>query len=138
MASSNQGGSILSFLVVGGVLAALLIGGAYFVQQRSARSATTQTPVAVQPASQSKDQADEKAAPAADDKKVAVETKKEEPKKEEPKKEAPKAAPQTTTPPAKELPKTGPAETISSIIGAGLLSGMLVAYARSRRASVTL
>jgi LPXTG-motif cell wall-anchored protein len=133
MASSNQGGSILSFLLIGGILTAVLVGGAYFVQQRVAGSAPDKAPVAVQPASPSPDQTAKKTTPAAEDKKVAV-----EPKKEEPKKEAPKAAPQATTPPAAELPKTGPVETISSILGAGLLSGMLVAYMRSRRSSVTL
>jgi LPXTG-motif cell wall-anchored protein len=133
MASVNQGGSILSFLLIGGILTAVLVGGAYFVQQRVGGTTTDKAPVVVQPANQSPDQAANKPTPPADDKKVAV-----EPKKEEPKKEAPKAAPQTTTPPTTELPKTGPVETISSIVGAGLLSGMLVAYVRSRRTSVTL
>lgn len=121
MASSNQGGSILSFLVIGGALAALLIGGTYLVQQRATQSTADQSPVAVQPTNQSPKEDEKKTPPPAEEKK-----------------EAPKAAPQTTTPPATELPKTGPAEMISSIIGAGLLSGVLVAYARSRRASVTL
>lgn len=136
MARSNQGGSILSFLVIGGILVAALIGGAYFVQQRATRSTADKTPAATQTA-------DKKAAPA-EDKKVTVEPKKEEAKKEAsktdttPKKETPKAVPQTATSPATELPKTGPTELISSILGAGLLSGMIVAYVRSRRLSATL
>lgn len=140
MANSNQGGSILSFLVIGGVLTALLVGGAYLVQQRSTRSSTTPAPVVVQPVGQTPDKADTTTAPIADDKKVAVETKKEEPKKEAPKPAAQQPAPATTKPaPATaELPKTGPADFLSSIIGAGLLSGMIVAYTRSRRSSVTL
>lgn len=129
MASSNQGGSILSFLVIGGVLTALLVGGAYWVQQRSTRSETTQAPIAVQPADQTTKQEEKKPAPVAEDKKVAVETKKEEAKKE-----APKPAP--AAPSTAELPRTGPAEMISSIVGAGLLSGVSVAYMRSRRRSV--
>lgn len=133
MASSNQGGSILSFLVVGGALAALLVGGTYLVQQRATQSATNQPPVVVQPTNQPAGEGDKKVTPPAEDKKVAV-----EPKKEEAQKEAPKTVPQTATPPATELPRTGPVEMISSIIGAGLLSGMLVAYMRSRRASATL
>ncbi|MDB5187235.1 MAG: hypothetical protein JWM07_707 [Candidatus Saccharibacteria bacterium] len=144
MANSNQGGSILNFLVVGGVLTALLVGGAYLVQQRSTRSSTAPAPVAVQPSGQSSDKADTTTAPVADDKKAAVETKKEEPKKETPKaapapvKESSKPAAQQPAPATAELPKTGPADFLSSIIGAGLLSGMIVAYTRSRRSSVTL
>lgn len=133
MASSNQGGSILSFLVIGGVLAALFVGGTYLVQQRATRSSTNQAPVTVQPANQPADEVDKKTTPAADDKKVAVDTKNEEAKKDEP-----KATPQVTTPPSTELPKTGSAEVLSSIIGTGLLSGAIVAYMRSRRSSVTL
>jgi LPXTG-motif cell wall-anchored protein len=132
MARSNQGGSILSFLIIGGVLAVLLIGGAYFVQQQSARSIAdkNKTPVATQPAAQSNESADKKNTPATENKKVAVEPNKEG--------AAPKTAPQPTTPPATQLPKTGPAEMVSSLLGAGLLSGMIVAYVRSRRLSVTL
>lgn len=133
MASSNQGGSILSFLIIGGVLIALLIGGAYFVQQRSAQPATDKAPTATQPVAQPNDAADKKDTPATDDKKVAV-----EPNKEEPKKEAPTATPQPVTPPTAQLPQTGPAETLGSLLGIGLLSGMIVAYGRSRRPAATL
>jgi LPXTG-motif cell wall-anchored protein len=128
MASSNQGGSILSFLIIGGVLAALFVGGTYLVQQRAARSETVQTPVA-QPANQSEDKT-----PAAEDKKAATKT---EPKAEV-KQTAPQPAPQSTAPATTELPKTGPAQMLGSIIGLGLLSGTTIAYVRSRRTNVTL
>lgn len=128
MTRSNQGGSILSFLIIGGILAVLLIGGAYFVQQRASRPATTPAPTATQPSTQPGAQSNDK------DKKVA-----EEPKKDAPAKEAPKQDTTTqATPPAAELPKTGAAETVSSVLGAGLLSGMIVAYVRSRRSLVAL
>ncbi|HEV7952285.1 MAG TPA: LPXTG cell wall anchor domain-containing protein [Candidatus Saccharimonadales bacterium] len=133
MASSNQGGSILSFIVIGSVLAALLIGGAYFVQRRAAPAGTTQEPVAVQPATQSPSEGDKKSTPPADDKKAPAETKKEP----TPVKEAPKPAPQATPPAANELPQTGSAGMISSVLGVGLLSGATIAYVRSRRASAT-
>lgn len=122
MARSNQGGSILSFLIIGSILAVLLIGGVYFVQQRKSHPAPA--PTATKPSMQSNDKA----------KKVVDEPKKDTPAQEAPKKEAPTPA----TPPASELPKTGTTETISSVIGAGLLSGMIVAYVRSRRALVVL
>ena len=139
MASSNQGGSILSFLIIGGVLVALLIGGAYFVQQRSTASDSEKDPVVTQPAAQSTDATDKKQAPASQDKKVAVEPKKDEAKTEAtPKEEVPKPTAQPVAPPATQLPKTGPAETIGSLLGVGLLSGMIVAYARSRRPAATL
>jgi LPXTG-motif cell wall-anchored protein len=130
MASSNQGGSILSFLIIGGVLTALLLGGAYFVQQRSADSKSA--PVATQPSDESKDPAKKEQTtptpPATEDKKVATET---------PKAETPKATPQQSTP-ATELPTTGPAESLSSLVGLGLLAAMTTAYVRSRRSPVTL
>jgi LPXTG-motif cell wall-anchored protein len=139
MASSNQGGSILSFLIIGGVLVALLIAGAYFVQQRSTAPHSDKVPVVTQPATQSKDTTDKKQAPATEDKKVAVEPKKDEAKTEAaPKADAPKATPKPATPPAAQLPKTGLAETVSSLLGLGLLSGMIVAYARSRHTAATL
>lgn len=134
MASSNQGGSILSFLIIGGVLVAGLIGGAYYVQQRSNAADSGNAPIVTQPAAQSNDATDKKPAPATTDEKTAAEPKKEEAKANP----APAATPQPVTPPATQLPKTGPAETISSLLGIGLLSGMIVAYVRSRRPATTL
>lgn len=128
MARSNQGGSILSFLIIGGILAVLLIGGAYFVQQRTSHPAPTPAPTTTQPSTQPSAQSSDK------DKKVAEEPKKDTPAQEAPKKEAPTPA----TPPAAELPKTGATEAISSILGAGLLTGVIVAYVRSRRSLVAL
>lgn len=154
MASVNQGGSILSFLLIGGVLTVLLVGGAYAVQQRATQPGAS--PVATQP----NDTSDKAPAPAAQDKKVAVEpnkdaqkqeaTKQEEAKKAEQqkatakqeaeKKEAakPLTPGQVATPPATQLPQTGPTENISAILGLGLLSGVSVAYMRSRNRRATL
>lgn len=129
MARSNQGGSILSFLIIGGILAVLLIGGAYFVQQRTSHpAAPAPAPTTTQPSTQPSAQSNDK------DKKVAEEPKKDTPAQEAPKKESPTPA----TPPAAELPKTGATETISSVLGVGLLSGVIVAYVRSRRSLVAL
>jgi LPXTG-motif cell wall-anchored protein len=144
MASSNQGGSILSFLLIGGVLTVLLIGGAYAIQRRTAQ------PAAAPVATQNKP---------ADDKKVAVApnkdaekqeaAKKEEAKKAEQqkvaakqeaeKKEAAKStSPAPAAPATTELPKTGSAESVSAVLGLGLLTGMAVAYVRSRSRTAAL
>ena len=48
MARTNQGGSILSFLVIGGVLVFLLIGGAYIVRRNTSVVANQPQPVAEQ------------------------------------------------------------------------------------------
>ncbi|HET8884085.1 MAG TPA: hypothetical protein VFM68_01295 [Candidatus Saccharimonadales bacterium] len=175
MARSNQGGSVLSFIIVGSVLTALLVGSAYFVQQRSAQSVVDQTPVATEPADQSGDEANQpdeiasdtkqKEEPAPTPQKDTSEPAKDKaeqpaPQKEDTKKtekpaasqdevakapEKPAATPQPTTneipttarpdvnpTETAKLPETGPAETIVSFLGAGLLVGATIAYIRSR------
>jgi LPXTG-motif cell wall-anchored protein len=121
MTRSNQGGSILGFLIIGGVLTVLLLGGAYYVQQRA-------TPA---PATADNKPADKKDTAKTDEEKKGTAT----PATEAPKQEASQATPQPAAPSTGELPKTGPAETLSSLLGLGLLSGMFVAYVRSRRHS---
>lgn len=126
MANSNQGGSILSFLVVGGVLGALLIGGAYFVQHYTERSNATQSPIG-KPATESTGKAENKTTPAVDDDKATA-----EPQKEEAPKPAPQPAPQATAPSASELPQTGPTESVIGMLAAGLLTFVVLSYLRSR------
>ena len=155
MGRSNQGGSILSFVIIGGILMTLLVGGAYAVQQRSTQAERGDT-VAVQP--ENTPVAEENEAAPKEDESQEAPAEKEAPKAEqkEAKEEAPKAeqkvtpetkptpspekqpAPAATPAPAAprtatELPETGPVEAFSSIVGLGLLSAVSIAYVRSRR-----
>jgi LPXTG-motif cell wall-anchored protein len=132
MVRANQGGSVLSFLIIGGVLVALLIGGVYFVRNQangSVAQATTDQ--------QKKSDMPEQAAPAkTDDKDKKAEDKKAtETKPDTSKKEAPAPSP---APRPAELPQTGPAETVAAMMGVSLLVGAATAYYRSRSQRLAL
>ena len=133
MGRSNQGGSILSFVIIGGILMTLLVGGAYAVQQRSTQAERGDT-VAVQPENTPVAEENE-AAPKEDESQEApAEKEASKPEQKEAKEEAPTATPAPAAPrTATELPETGPVEAFSSIVGLGLLSAVSIAYVRSRR-----
>ena len=121
MAQRNQGGSVLGFIVVAVVLAGLLIGGAYVVRQLTTQP---QTP-SLEP---SPAQDDQKNQPKAEEKTT--------PEASKDKSEAPQSqadglgsSGSTTT----QLPKTGPENLLATVLALGILSGMVVSYARSRR-----
>ncbi|HMI08869.1 MAG TPA: hypothetical protein VK497_00525 [Candidatus Saccharimonadales bacterium] len=129
MVKANEGGSVLSFVVIGAILVLLLVGGTYFVRQKLFVSANSngQTPDTSQP--KPSDQTDTSKEP----------TKKDEPAKtpdaSQPAQPAQPSSPQqntASTPPA-ALPQTGPAETLSVAIGAAFLTATSIAYLRSRR-----
>ena len=134
MVRANQGGSVLSFLIIGGVLVALLIGGVYFVRNRAndtvARATTDQQ--------KKSDSSHETTTTKSDDKKADNKT--TETKPDTAKQEAP--APKPSTPPTvsrpAELPQTGPAEAFIAMLGASLLAGAATAYYRSRSQRLTL
>jgi LPXTG-motif cell wall-anchored protein len=125
MVRTNQGGSMLSFVIVGGVLIALLIGGVYFIRNRA--SVTVATPSSDQ--SQTEESA--KMATKPDEKEV-----KSQPDTAKPQPQVSSSSESAARP--SELPQTGPAETILAMIGAGLLVGSSTAYYRSRDRRVTL
>lgn len=122
MLRKNQGGSILNFVVVGVVLALLLIGGAYFVR--------TNTKVT----------ADKTSSPAPAKTEASKPRTTQQPSAPSPTQPAPdktadgSQTPPATPPTASNLPETGPAETLSTVVGLGLLSYGAAAYLRSRRA----
>lgn len=132
MVRSNQGGSVLSFLIIGGVLVALLIGGVYFARTFANDSVVQAT--GDQKQSNKSDKSDE-----------ATTTTKSDDEKEKP--QAPTAKPEASnpkpetkpvTPRPAELPQTGPAETLVALLGVGLLTGTATAYYRSRQHRLTL
>ncbi len=133
---TNQGGSVLAFIIVGLALTAAVIGGIYFVHQRGEqeRSATStsqgtdkqpttpttqKTPATQQPASQ----------PSA--------TKPSQPVATKPQSTTPAQVPATGVTQT-HLPATGPADTAIQLLAVGLLIMTSVAYVQSRRQQSTL
>jgi len=120
MRRTNEGGSVLGFVVVAVVLAGLLVGGAYFVNRQ-----LTEAPAPV--VEQQDTQTDKK-------------DKKQTPPPAEPgnkhKDTTPESTPRAGV--AHELPATGPKEAIGTMLVIGLLSGVLVGYVRSRRPRFSL
>jgi cytoskeletal protein RodZ len=134
MVRTNQGGSILSFVIIGVVLAGLLLGGAYIVNRQTQvpRDTSSSPTISTGPSSPSAN------------KKVSSDdgAEKTPPKTTAPKQvttPAPDATHPSSSSSAAELPHTGPAEIITSALGLGSLSYALVAYIRSRRShAITL
>jgi LPXTG-motif cell wall-anchored protein len=113
MVRTNQGGSVLSFIVIGAILACLLIGGVFVVHHQVLRSQTghqENKPLARHPQTPDK-------TPVKTDDKMPDETQQQPSAQHE----------------AAELPQTGSVGTMSVVLVLGLLSGMGVAYLRSRR-----
>lgn len=130
MGRTKQGGSILGYVIVGGVLTLLLLGGAYMLRNNwSGKPAETADKVATQPADK----------PAA----TKPEEKKDTPPQSQP------AAPQPTAPAApapaapatpntRQLPQTGPADTLLSVAVLAIVMVSLGLYMQSRRLATSL
>lgn len=126
MGRTKQGGSVLGYVLVGGVLILLLLGGAYvFRTYFSGAPQVAKQPTVTAPVPSH-----------SDDKPKAT----PEPAKPVPT-PAP-AAPKPTTPaPAapqspsatKQLPQTGPMDTFMAIVALGALTASLGVYLQSRR-----
>ena len=123
MRGDGEGGSILSFVLVGVILAGLLVGGVYFINWQNAK---VSTPTLEQPHEQKPQQEEAKQSPPP-----------AEPGNKKPESsEASDTAPQAGM--AHELPATGPQETLSALLALGLLGGASAEYVRSRRTRLSL
>ncbi len=119
MRRTNQGGSVLGFIIGAVALALLLVGGVYFVHLQST--------FASQDAPQKPQEAPTKPTP--------------EPEKQPgPSTEVqlPSQLPSSNEGEAHQMPQTGPRETILSMIALALVSGLAVSYVRSRRLLASL
>lgn len=123
MVRTKEGGSVLSFVIIGIVMIALLVGGVYVVKQQLTAS---ETPPAApqQPEPEEKKQPE---APKEQDKKVSENNQK-----------ADESKPVSSVGKSSELPQTGPAELPLAVVALGLLSLTAVSYARSRRLELSL
>ena len=129
MVRTNQGGSVLGFVIIGGVLALLLIGGVYFVRQQSEVTPSrgiSPTPTENQPREE-QSTPNEETPPSNNENKSTEENKNN-------------SQPQTETLPGggtntgtTELPQTGPAESFISVLLLAVVAGLGVSYVRSRR-----
>jgi cytoskeletal protein RodZ len=151
MVRTNQGGSILSFAILGGIMALLLIGGAYFVRHNLAPAERT-------PQVATTDQQDDSSEQNQDDDKPAPANNSDKPKETPAPQQnvVPKAPDSTNNNSSSEsaqtprpapvagdqssggLPSTGPS---SALFGGFMLSGLValaVAYAQSRRILASL
>lgn len=126
MARTNQGGSILGFVLIGGVLALLLVGGAYLVRKNTALPADTGAAPETAQTEKKPEKTEEKpqSAPKKEDKQTNNNAQKE-----------PEAIPGAG---ADELPKTGPAQTVLTIVMLGILVAVSVSYVQSRRLTSSL
>jgi len=119
---TNQGGSVVSFLVVGAILAIVVIGAIYTIQKRNNDPQSSPSPSASQSVSPQAPQESTPASPTA----------------------TPTPAPTNTSQPSTQssnpsvstgdLPATGPADDLVMLsLPIALLVGSTVAYARSRQ-----
>lgn len=149
MKRTNQGGSVLSFIIIGGVLTLLLVGGVYMLRQYNQSSTVAvETPAA--PAPDSTNQAGEPSTKPSESDKSANEEQKPSDSTETPTTMPGSSSNESTSGSDSEatdstigsnvgeLPQTGPAESASALVAMTLLAGTSVAYMQSRRQSSSL
>jgi cytoskeletal protein RodZ len=131
MAQTNQGGSVLGFVVVAIIMAGLLVGGVFLVRQLTAVPQETLQPTEAAQDKSDSTQTDNKQSE--NDKKTEESTGSSQPP-------AGHHDTSTDTPaqPASELPRTGPASLLGSTVMLAVLSVLVVSYARSRHVELSL
>ncbi len=129
MGRTKQGGSVLSFIIVGIVLLAALAGGVYWYRQVFVPH--TAPEVSTKPASPS-DTSD-----STKNSNSSQSSDQSKPKPSDSSSNSTNSAPsQPATPapqPSSQLPKTGPADTIATMLILGVLTAATAAYGQSRR-----
>lgn len=123
MVRTNQGGSVLGFIVVGVLLASLLTGGAYVVHRQTISS--------IVGGAQSQSTRSNSKSPSNSGSGDTTPTTNGSNGQQ-----APTPTPSSNTAPTSntsQLPQTGPAETISTLFALGFLTSLAIAYYRSRR-----
>lgn len=134
MVRTNQGGSVLSFIVIGIVTILLLIGGVYAIRHQQ----STQ-PQPTPPSSQEKNE------PQQTNKQPSA---KEQTQQKSPSQSETSSPTQSPSPSSqansaqpndqKQLPQTGPSEMTGTILIVSLISAAVIYYIRSRRAWLSL
>lgn len=127
---TNQGGSVVSFLIVGVVLAVITLGGIYLVQQRNNNSAqpspSSSSPSPVPPP------ASQATSPSVTPSPSKSPSPSVSPKPSTSASPAPTSHPTTGTAPASGLPATGPADDlVLTAIPSALLLAVIIGYLKS-------
>lgn len=124
MGRTKQGGSILGYVIVGGVLTLLLLGGAYALRNNwSGQPASTPDEVINQPRTSAPDKTKDEEKPATPPRQPAPTTP-----------ATPRTTPPTSTAPnAQQLPQSGPADTLLSVTILVIIMASVGLYAESRR-----
>ena len=137
MVRTNQGGSIVGFVVIGAVL---ILGSAsllYWVSHRSA--APTQTPEVSVPAASEKptsDDTDETKTESPTDTDSDVNKENTDSTQADGSQSEPKSDPSGQV--VEQIPQTGPADTLVQILVIGLLAGVVTSFIRSNKRRSTL
>lgn len=126
MIRGNQSGSVLSFIVVGGVLTLLLVGGVYFVRQQMMPKSQLTTQEPASKPQQSSDTSNHGTSQTATNNQTGTQNSKTA------------VPPSDASKTATELPHTGIAETVSTLFAVALLCASITAYVQSRRSTATL
>lgn len=127
MVRTNEGGSVLGFIVIGVVLVGLLLGGAYFLSRQGAQlSGDTQS----SPKSEEKSPQDNKDSSKSEGSNQASGNNSQGSSKQA---QQPPAGSSQPSAPSGELPQTGPGDTMRAMLAVGLLSAVAISYLRSRR-----
>ena len=119
-ARTNQGGSVVSFVVVGIVLVALVAGGIYVLQHRSGTDSTEVTKTSNSPAPSTAAPSGNTPAPTPSSSVQPVPS-------------SPKAPDMTSEPTPASMPATGPSDILPGGIMVAILLGLVVAYMQSRQ-----
>ncbi len=140
MSRINQGGSTLSFIVIGFILVLAAGGALYAVAQKMHPSepANTPTPEVTIPgaANDGESKPDDKK-PSSDSANGNSVTETDNDKSPA-KSDASKSTTKTSQPEATELSQTGPADTMLQVLAIGALTLAITAYLRSRRPDLSL
>jgi cytoskeletal protein RodZ len=132
---SNQGGAILTFIVIAVVLVAVTVGAIYFVQQRGAQVRREQAIAAAdkQAADQKTQSASDAARRASDAARLAAATKANQ-ATSQPSTSGTATTPKPSTPTASALPETGPESALLAMVALGSVVAASTYYVSSRRA----
>lgn len=127
--SSNQGGAILSFIIIAAVLVAVTVGSIYFVQKRGEQTRREQAIARADKLAsdqKAKQAAADRARRAADAEKLAS---------NQPTTSTSTDSKPSTDPEAKatELPTTGPVDTLLTMLAIGCLVATSISFVSSRR-----
>lgn len=146
MVRTNQGGSILSFLIVGGVMVLLLVGGAYAVRHFFAPSEGSSEIASRQDEDKSKTDSSGSGSDGSSGNKEPSQQEENTPKKE-PNNDTPRPPRESQAPrdPADnqpkspgDLPTTGPEDIVFEGILISSLVALAIAYRQSRQAALSL